>query len=185
MKFVVIANVYLCGKLLSSPVLYANNKYVSYIWTVICLFILTSSNISEIYMTAYFEYFYDILDVVHNHSSSAPYHLTGWRKQICWFVSEIWAEHSKVLCDWGCESCAWIVWQYLIGFLLLFPSFELHFIWLNHLSTCILFYWTVPATVHWLNCFSCCIVFDWTIYLAISCFLNCLPAYILFAEPFT
>ena len=41
---------------LSSPVLYTNIKYVSYVWTVLYLYVLTSSNISEIYMTAYFEH---------------------------------------------------------------------------------------------------------------------------------
>ena len=41
---------------LSSPVLYTNIKYVSYVWTVLYHYVLTSSNISEIYMTAYFEH---------------------------------------------------------------------------------------------------------------------------------
>ena len=89
------------------------------------------------------------------------------------FVSVIWVEHSKVLWDWGCESCVWIVWQYLIGFfLVLFSSFELHIIWLNRLSTSILFDWTVPVAVHWLNSFSNCIEFDWTVYLVICYLLN-------------
>ena len=29
--------------------------------------------------------------------------------------------------------------------------FELHIVWLNHLSTSILFDWTVPVAAHWLN----------------------------------
>ena len=92
------------------------------------------------------------------------------------FVSVIWVEHSKVLWDWGCESCVWIVWQYLIGFfLVLFSSFELHIIWLNRLSTSILFDWTVPVAVHWLNSFSNCIEFDWTVYLVIYYLLNRSP----------
>ena len=52
-----------------------------YVWAVLCLCILMSSNISGIYMTAYFVYFSDILNVLHNHSLSAPYHLTWWQKQ--------------------------------------------------------------------------------------------------------
>ena len=35
-------------KIFPSPVLYTNKKYVSYVWTVLCLCILPSSNISEI-----------------------------------------------------------------------------------------------------------------------------------------
>ena len=106
----------LCGKFSSSSVLYTNSKCVSYIWTVLCLCILTSSKISEIYMTAHFGYFSDILHAVQNHSSSASYHFTWWRKQTCRFVSVIWVEHSKMFCDWSFKSCVWIVWQYLIEF---------------------------------------------------------------------
>ena len=136
MNFIVIVNIYSCGRFLSCPVLYKKSKYVSYAWTVLCLCILMSSNISEIYMTAYFGYFSDIVHVLHIHSPSTSYRLTRWRKKICLFVSVIWIEHSKVLWDWGCESCVWIVWQYLIGFfLVLFSSFKLHIIWLNHLFT--------------------------------------------------
>ena len=51
--------------ILSSPLLYTNSKYVSYVWTVRYLYILTSSNISEIYMTAHFEYFCDITCFAH------------------------------------------------------------------------------------------------------------------------
>ena len=88
------------------------------------------------------------------------------------FVSSIWVEHSEVLWDWG----VWIVWQYLIRFfLVLFSSFELHIIWLNRLSTSILFDWTVPVAVHWLNSFSNCIEFDWTVYLVIYYLLNRSP----------
>ena len=161
---------------LSSPVLCTNSKYVSYVWTVLYLYILRPSNISEIYRTAYFEYLCDILYALQKHFLSASYHLTPWQKQICCFVSVIWVEHSKVLWDWGCESCVWIVWQYLIGFfLVLFSSFELHIIWLNRLSTSILFDWTVPVAVHWLNSFSNCIEFDWTVYLVIYYLLNRSP----------
>ena len=71
---------------------------------------------------------------------------------------------SKVLCDWGCASCVRIVWLYLIGFLVLFSCFELHILWLNRLSTSILFDWTVPVAVHLLNRFSNRIVFGWTVY---------------------
>ena len=74
-------------------------KYVSYIWTVLCLCIFTSSNIYEIHMTAYFGYFGDKLHTLHNHFPSASYHLTSWRKQIFRFVSVIWVELSKVICD--------------------------------------------------------------------------------------
>ena len=123
---------------LSSPVLYTNSKYVSYVWTVLCIYILTSSNISEIHMTAYFEYLCDKLYALHIHFPSASYHLTRWQKQICRFVSVIWVQHSKVLWDWGCESCASIIWQYLIGF------FWCYFLALN----CILFGWTVFLPVY-------------------------------------
>ena len=173
LKFIVVVIIGLCGKFLSSPVLYTNSKYVSYVWTFLCLCILTSSNISEIYMTAYFGYFSDILHVVYNHSPSVPYHLTWWRKQTCCFVSVIWVDHSKVLCDWGCDSCFLIAWQFLIGFsLVLFSSFELHIVWLNYLFIHILFDWTVAVAVPWLNRFSNCIVLDWTVYLAIYYLLN-------------
>ena len=75
-------------------------------------------------------------------------------------------EPSKVLSDWGCESYVWIVWQYLIRFfLVLFSSFEQHIIWLNRLSTTIVFDWIVPVAVHWLNSFSNCTEFDQTVYL--------------------
>lgn len=40
LKFLVIVNVYLCGKFSSSPALYTNSKYVNYVWTVFCLSIL-------------------------------------------------------------------------------------------------------------------------------------------------
>ena len=173
LKFIVVVIIGLCGKFLSSPVLYTNSKYVSYVWTFLCLCILTSSNISEIYMTAYFGYFSDILHVVYNHSPSVPYHLTWWRKQTCCFVSVIWVDHSKVLCDWGCDSCFLIAWQFLIGFsLVLFSSFELHIVWLNYLFIHILFDWTVAVAVHCLNRFSNLIVLDWTVYLAIYYLLN-------------
>ena len=69
-------NIDLCRKLLSSPALYTNSKYVSYVWTVLCLYILRSINISEVYMTAYFGYFNGILHVVLSHSPSASYHVT-------------------------------------------------------------------------------------------------------------
>ena len=133
LKFIVIVIIDLCGKFSSSPVLYISRKYVSYVWTVLCLCILTSSNISEMYMTEYFEYFSNILHVVHNNSPSAPYHLTRWRNQTCHSLSVIWVEHSNVLCDWDCKSCVWIVWQYLIGFL------WCYFLALNF----ILFGWTI------------------------------------------
>ena len=116
LKFIVIVIIDLCGKFSSSPVLYTISKYVSYVWIVLCVCILTSSKISETYMTTYFAYSSDILHIVHNHSPSARYHLTRWQKQTCRFVSVIWVEHSKVLCDWDSESCAWIVRQFLIGF---------------------------------------------------------------------
>ena len=61
---------------LSSPVLYTNSNYVSYVWTFLYLYILLSSSISEIYMTAYFEYLCDILYALHIHVSSEYYHLT-------------------------------------------------------------------------------------------------------------
>ena len=114
----------------------------SYLWssqlkTTLCLCILTPNNISETLMTAYFGYFSDILHVVHNHSSSARYHLTRWQKQTCRFASVIWVEHSKVLFDWGCESCVWIVWQYLLGF------FWCYFLALD----CILLGWTICLCV--------------------------------------
>ena len=57
-------------KFLSSPVLYTNSKYISYIWTVLYLYILTPSNISEIYMTAYFEDLCDMLYALRIHSAS-------------------------------------------------------------------------------------------------------------------
>ena len=57
-----------------------------------------------------------VIYALHKHFPSASYHLTRWQKQICHFVSVIWVEHLKVLWDWGCKSCDWIVWQYLIGF---------------------------------------------------------------------
>ena len=161
---------------LSSLVLYKNSKYVSYVWTVLYLYILMSSNISEIYMTAYFEYLCDILFALHIHFPSTSYHLTRRQKQICRFVSVIWVEHSKVLWDWGGESCVWIVWQYLTGFfLVLFSSFELHIIWFNRLSTSILFDWTVLVAVHWLNSLSNCIEFDWIVCLVIYYLLNRSP----------
>ena len=170
--------------LLSSPVLYTNSKYVSYIWTVLYLYILTSSHISEIYMTAYFEYVCDILFALYIHFPSASYHLTQWQKQIYRFVSVIWVEHSKVLWDWSSESCVWIVWQYLIGlFLVLFSSFELHIFWLNRLSTSILFDWTVPVAVHWLNSFSNCIEFDRIVYLVIYYLLNRSPNRVCWLNP--
>ena len=96
-------------------------------------------------------------NVLHIHFPSTSYHPTRWQKQICPFVSAIWVEHSKVLCD-----------RFL---LVLFSSFELHIVWLNHLSTSILFDWTVPVAVHWLNSFYNCIEFDWTIYLAMFHFI--------------
>ena len=152
------------GKFSSSPGLYTNSKYFSYVWTVLLLCILTPSDTSEIHMTAYFGYFSDILHVVHNHSPSA-----SWR-----IVSVICVEDSKVLYDRSCESCVWSVWEYLIGFfMVLFPTFELHIVWLNHLPTRILFDWTVPVAVHWLNRFSNCIVLDWTVYQATYYLLNC------------
>ena len=116
LKFIVIVIIDLYGKFSSSPLHYTNSRYASYVWTVLCLCILTLSNISEIYMIAYFRYFSDILHVAQNHSPSAPYHFTRWQNQTCLFVSVIWVGHSKVLCDWGCQSCVWIVWRYLIGF---------------------------------------------------------------------
>ena len=153
-------NIHSCGKFLSSPALYTNSKYISFVWTVVSLCILASRNISEIYMTAYFEYLSDILHALHIHFPSTSYHLTWWQKQICRFDSVIWIEHWKVLWHWGCESSVWNVWRYLIGFLLvLLSSFELHIVWLNHLSTSILFDWTVPVAVHYLNSFSNCIEF--------------------------
>ena len=125
-------------------------------------------------MTAYFGYFSDISHVVHNHSPSAPYHLTQWWRQIFCFVDIIWVEYAKVPFYWGCESWVWIAWLYLIYFfLVLFSSFELHIVWSNHLSTCILFDWTVPIAIYSLNHFSNCIVSDWTVYLAIYYLLNC------------
>ena len=54
------------------------------------------------------------------------------------FVSVIWVEHPKGLRDWGCESCAWIVWQYLIGF------FVWYFLDLDY----ILFAWTICLPVY-------------------------------------
>ena len=74
LNFIVIVNI--CGKFLSSPVLYTNSKYISYVWTVLCLCIPTSSNISEIYMTAYFQYFNGILHVLHIQFPCTFYHLT-------------------------------------------------------------------------------------------------------------
>ena len=128
------------------------------------------SNMFEIFMTSYFQYLCDILYALHIHFLNASYHLTRWQKQVCPFVSIIWVEHSKVLWYWGCDSCVWIVWQDLLGsFLVLFSSFELHIVWLNHLSTSILFDWTVPVAVHWLY----------------RIWLNVLPSHILFAGPFT
>ena len=76
LNFIVIVNIHSCGKFLSSPVLYTNSKYISFVWTVVCLCILTSRNISEIYMTAYFEYLSDILHALHIHFPSTSYHLT-------------------------------------------------------------------------------------------------------------
>ena len=60
-------------------------------------------------------------------------------------------------------------------FLVLFSSFELHIIWLNRLSTSILFDWTVPVAVHWLNSFSNCTEFDRTVYQVIYFLLNRSP----------
>ena len=131
-------NIYSCGKFSSSPVLCTNSKYVSYVWAVLCLCILTSNNVSQIHMAAYFGYFSDTLHVLHIHFLSASYHLIRWRKQICRFVSAIWVEHSMVLWDWGCESFVWIVWQYLISF------FWCYFLSLN----CTLFVWTICLPVY-------------------------------------
>ena len=133
-----IVNIYVCVKFLSSPVLYTNRKYVRYVWTVLCLNILTTTNISEIYRTAYFGYFSDILHISHNLVPSASYHLTRWQKQICRFISISWVKHSNRLYDWGCESCVWIVWQYLIG------SFWYYFLAWN----CILFSRTICLPVY-------------------------------------
>ena len=117
LKFIVIVNVYLCGKFLSSPELCTNRNCVIYVWIVLCLCMLTSGNISEIDRAAYFGYFSDILHTPHNLVPSALYHLNWWQKQICRFVGVIWVECSKVLFDSGCESCVWIAGPYLIGFL--------------------------------------------------------------------
>ena len=122
-------------------------------------------------MTAYFGYLSDLLHVVHNQSPSAPYHLTRWLKQICRFVGFIWVEYAKVPFDCGCESYVWIVFNKFFGGVL-FSSFELHIVWLNHLSTHMLFDWTIPVAVHWLNRFSNCIVIDWTVYLVLYYLLN-------------
>ena len=61
---------------LSSPVLYTKSKYVSYVWTVLCLCILTASNITELYIYIYILYFvyFDTLHVLHNLLPRAPYH---------------------------------------------------------------------------------------------------------------
>ena len=126
-------------------------------------------------MTACFGYFRHILHVLHIHFPSASYHLTRWRKQTSRFVSVIWVDHWKVLWDWCCELYVWIVRRYLIVFLVLFSSFELHIVWLNHFSTSVLFDWTVPVAVHWLNSFAKSIEFDWTVYLAIYYLLNRSP----------
>ena len=136
---------------------HTNSKYISYVWTVLYLYILLSSNISEIYMTAYFWVpLWYIICTAHPLSQRIlPFNSVTEANMS--FVRVIWVEHSKVPWDWGCQSCVWIVWQYLIGFsLVLFSSFELHIIWLNRLSTSILFDWTVPVAVHWLNSFSNC-----------------------------
>ena len=124
-------------KFLPSLVLYTNSKYVSYVWTVLCLCILISSNISEIYMTAYFGYFSDILHVVHNHSPSTPYLLTRWPKQIYRLVDVIWVEYPKVpfqLRLWvmclDCVMCLRSFWCYILA--------------LN----CILFGWTICLPVY-------------------------------------
>ena len=61
---------------LSSPVLYTKSKYVSYVLTVLCLCILTASNITELYIYIYILYFvyFDTLHVLHNLLPRAPYH---------------------------------------------------------------------------------------------------------------
>ena len=127
-------NIYSCETFLSSLALYTNSKYVSYVWTALFLCILTSSNISGIYMTASFE-----LSIQRCSEIEVANHVSG-------LSGDIW----------------WI-------FLVLFSSFELHIVWLNHLSTSILFDWTVPVAVHWLY----------------RIWLNVLPSHILFAGPFT
>ena len=158
---------------LSSPGLYTNSKYVSYVWTALYLYILLSS--WDIYDSMFWVPLWYIICTAHPLSQRIlPFNSVAEANMS--LVSVIWVEHSKVLWDWGCESCVWIVWQFLIGvFLVLFCSFELHIIWLNRLSTGILFDWTVPVAVHWLNSFSNCIEFDWTVYLVIYCLLNRSP----------
>ena len=74
-----MVNVYLCGKNLSSPLMCTSSKHFNYVWTVLCLCILISSNIPEIYITPYFGYFNGELHVLHNLLPSAPYHFAyGW-----------------------------------------------------------------------------------------------------------
>ena len=121
---------------LSSPVLYTKSKYVSYVWTVLCLCILTASNITELYI-----YIYIIFCVLWYITCTAqppsPCTLPWW-KQICHFVSIIWVEHLNVLCDGVCESCVWIVRRCLIDF------WGCYFVaFLN----CILFGWTIYLPV--------------------------------------
>ena len=107
-KFIVMVNVYLCGKFLSSPELWTNRKCVIYVWMAPYLCMLTSSNISEIDRAAYFGYFSDILHIPHNLVPSAPYQLTQRKKQICPFVGGFGVECSKVLFDRDCESYVWV-----------------------------------------------------------------------------
>ena len=61
---------------LSSPVLYTKSKYVSYVWTVLCLCILTASNITELYIYIYI--YYILCTLIHYMycTTSFPVHLT-------------------------------------------------------------------------------------------------------------
>ena len=135
---------------LYSPVLCTNSKYVSYVWTVLCLYILTSSNISEIYMKAYFEYICDILLVIHIHFSSKSYHLTRWQKQICRLLVSFELSIQRCSEIEVAKLCMDFLAIFNRTFLVLFSSFELHFIFLNHLSTSILFDWILAVAMDWL-----------------------------------
>ena len=83
-------------KFLSSPVLYTTSKFISYVWTVLYLYILTPRNISEIYMTAYFEDLCDIICTAPPLSQRIlPFNSVA--EANISFVSVIQVKHSKVL----------------------------------------------------------------------------------------